>query len=53
VREGLLPADSDPDVVVDIIIGALFYRMLVPPRHDDVQEFVLRVLRQIGFRAIP
>jgi len=53
VREGLLPADSDPEIVVDIIIGALFYRMLVPPRHDDVQEFVLRVLRQVGFRAIP
>jgi AcrR family transcriptional regulator len=53
VREGLLPADSDPEVVVDIIIGALFYRLLVPPRHDDVHEFVPRVLRQIGFRAIP
>ena len=53
VREGLLPADSDPEVVVDVIIGALFYRMLVPPRHDDVGEYVLRVLRQVGFRGFP
>ena len=53
VRDGLLPADSDPEVIVDIIIGALFYRLLAPPRHDDVQEFVRRVLRQVGFRAIP
>ncbi|MEV6611320.1 TetR/AcrR family transcriptional regulator [Kutzneria sp. NPDC051319] len=53
IREGMLPADSDPDVIVDIIIGAVFYRMLVPPRHDDVGEYVLRVLRQVGFRATP
>ena len=53
VREGLLPAGSDPEVVVDVIIGALFYRMLVPPRHDDVGEYVLRVLRQVGFQGFP
>jgi AcrR family transcriptional regulator len=53
IREGMLPPDSDPEVIVEIIIGAVFYRMLVPPRHDDVGEYVLKVLRQIGFRAIP
>ena len=53
IREGLLPADSDPEIVVDIIIGSLFYRMLVPPRHDDVGEYVLRVLRQVGINAVP
>ena len=53
IREGMLPADADPDVIVDIIIGAVFYRMLVPPRHDDVGEHVLRVLRQVGFRRTP
>ena len=53
IRDGMLPPDSDPEVIVEIIIGAVFYRMLVPPRHDDVGEYVLRVLRQIGFRAIP
>jgi len=53
IREGMLPADADPDVIVDIIIGAVFYRMLVPPRHDDVGEHVLRVLRQVGFRPTP
>jgi AcrR family transcriptional regulator len=53
IRDGLLPADSDPEVIVEIIVGALFYRMLVPPRHDDVQEFVLRVLKQIGLKVIP
>jgi AcrR family transcriptional regulator len=53
IREGMLPPDSDPELIVEIIIGAVFYRMLVPPRHDDVGEYVLKVLRQIGFRAIP
>jgi hypothetical protein len=31
----------------------VFYRMLVPPRHDDVGEHVLKVLRQVGFRPTP
>jgi len=53
VREGLLPADADPEVIVDIIIGALFYRLLVPPRHEDVGEYVLKVLQQVGFRPTP
>jgi AcrR family transcriptional regulator len=53
VREGLLPADADPEVIVDIIIGSLFYRMLVPPRREDVGEYVLQVLRQVGFRPTP
>ncbi len=53
VREGLLPADADPEVIVDIIIGALFYRLLVPPRHEDVGEYLLKVLRQVGFRLTP
>jgi AcrR family transcriptional regulator len=53
IREGMLPSDADPEVIVDIIIGSLFYRMLVPPRHDDVGEYVLRVLRQVGFRLTP
>ncbi|GAA3430612.1 TetR/AcrR family transcriptional regulator [Kutzneria kofuensis] len=53
IREGMLPPDADPEVIVEIIVGALFYRMLVPPRHDDVLEYVGRVLRQVGFREIP
>ena len=53
VRDGMLPPDSDPEVIVDIIIGSLFARMLVPPRHDDVGEFALRVLKQVGFRPTP
>ncbi|MFC0439823.1 TetR/AcrR family transcriptional regulator [Kutzneria buriramensis] len=53
IREGLLPADADPEVIVDIIIGSLFYRLLAPPRHEDVGDFVLKVLRQVGFRPTP
>ncbi|AHI01980.1 TetR/AcrR family transcriptional regulator [Kutzneria viridogrisea] len=52
VREGLLPADSDPEVVLNMIVGAVVYKLVFPPREErpDMAEYALKVLRQAGFR---
>jgi len=49
--EGLLRADSDPEILLDLIGGAIMYHLLIRPGKRTTQEmraYLFRVLREIG-----
>jgi AcrR family transcriptional regulator len=49
---GSLPAHSDPEIVQDMLTGALLYRFLVQPGRHTIEErrdYCRRLLKQIGF----
>jgi AcrR family transcriptional regulator len=51
---GNLPAHTDPEIVQDMLVGALLYRFLVQPGKHSIEErldYSRRLLRQIGFQA--
>jgi AcrR family transcriptional regulator len=51
VEHGVLPADTDPDALMDAVLGALLYRILLypdPPTADELRERARAVLRQVG-----
>jgi AcrR family transcriptional regulator len=53
-NKGHLPPHSDPEIVQDMLVGALLYRFLVQPGKHTTQErldYSRRLLRQIGFTA--
>jgi AcrR family transcriptional regulator len=49
---GLLPDETDPEVLADMIAGALFFRVLFAPERGDtaadIQVYLARVLRAVG-----
>ncbi|PRY41264.1 TetR/AcrR family transcriptional regulator [Umezawaea tangerina] len=50
---GLLPADSDPDVVLDVLTGAGWQHLATRPdtgTADEVERFLRAVLHQVGYR---
>jgi AcrR family transcriptional regulator len=50
---GALPAEADPDLLVDMLAGALIYRVLFAPDPNDTPEairaYVRRLLAAAGF----
>jgi hypothetical protein len=51
---GALPPHSDPEIVQDMIVGALLYRFLVQPGKHNAEErlaYCRRLLQQIRFKA--
>lgn len=55
-EEGRVPAHTDPDVLQDILAGALLYRFLVQPGKSTAQDrraYSLKLLRQLGFTGLP
>jgi AcrR family transcriptional regulator len=50
---GALPAETDLDLLVDMLAGALIYRVLFAPERDDTPEkiraYVLRLIGAAGF----
>ena len=51
-EQGSLPADADPDIVQDMLVGALLYRFLVQPGHASETErrrYCERLLTHLGF----
>ena len=48
-REGMLPAQTDPEVVLDMIVGGIIFRLVMPHRQqDDLAAFILAAFHQIG-----
>jgi len=49
-QEGHLDADTDLDVVIDMMVGALMYRMLQPntPDHNEIRRYLHEVYRHAG-----
>jgi len=48
---GLLPEGADPEILLDMIGGAIMYHLLIRPGHRSVKEmraYIRKVLRQIG-----
>ncbi len=48
---GLLPKSADPELLQDLIGGAIMYHLLVRPGHRSAAEmraYIRRVLRQVG-----
>jgi len=52
---GLLPIGADPELLQDMIGGAIMYHLLVRPGHRNIKEmraYIRKVLREIGIVAI-
>jgi AcrR family transcriptional regulator len=50
-REGLLRSDTDPELLMDLISGAVIHHALMRPRsrgRDEMRTFLLSVLRELG-----
>jgi AcrR family transcriptional regulator len=50
---GQLPADSDPDILVDLLTGAVWQHLAARPdtsTADEVKQFLRAVLHQVGYR---
>jgi AcrR family transcriptional regulator len=50
---GRLPADSDPDVLLDVLTGAVWQHLAVRPDTStagEVERFLRAVLHQVGYR---
>jgi AcrR family transcriptional regulator len=48
---GLVPADRDTEMVLDLIGGAIMYHLLIRPGHRskaEIRTYLLRVFREIG-----
>lgn len=50
VANGRLPRDTDVDVVMDMIVGSVIYRLLQPdqPTAEELRRYQLAVFRQAG-----
>src|SRR5262249_34659779 len=49
---GLLPKTTDVEVLADLLVGALLYRVLFTPERGDAKEihaYLIRILRFAGF----
>lgn len=47
-RDGELPADVDPDVLMDMMVGAVLYRLLLQPEpasEPEIREYIAEVIR--------
>lgn len=54
IAEGQISSDSDPDLLVDLLSGSLFYRQLLRRTRTsdaDVRALVSTVLTAVGFRS--
>jgi AcrR family transcriptional regulator len=52
-REGMLAEDADVEVVIDMMVGAVMYRLLVQPGQpgaDEIRRHLEAVIRQAGLR---
>jgi AcrR family transcriptional regulator len=52
-REGMLAEDADVEVVIDAMVGAIMYRLLVRPGRPnagEIRRYVRAVIRQAGLR---
>jgi AcrR family transcriptional regulator len=52
---GLLPKDADPEILQDMIGGALMYHLLVRPGHRNSKEmraYIRKVLHEIGLATV-
>lgn len=50
--EGLLRADSDPGILLDLIGGAIMYHLLIRPGERTAREmraYLFKLLRELGF----
>jgi AcrR family transcriptional regulator len=50
---GVVPVDADVEMLMDTLSGAMLYRLLVQPVKGGpakVRDYVLRLLRELGFR---
>lgn len=50
---GQLPADSDPDILLHVLTGAVWQHLAVEPDSgtaDEVEQFLRAVLRQVGYQ---
>ncbi|HJP74653.1 MAG TPA: TetR/AcrR family transcriptional regulator [Pseudonocardiaceae bacterium] len=50
---GVLPADGDDDVLLDIMAGAVMYRMLVhptPPTEGELRAHIRAIMASVGVR---
>jgi AcrR family transcriptional regulator len=55
-REGLLQSDSDPAVVMDLVAGAIVYRLLIYPGQPTLAEmraYLAAAVRQAGIAFPP
>jgi AcrR family transcriptional regulator len=49
--QGLLREDSDPEILLDLIGGAIAYHLLIRPGErtaDEMRTYLIKVLRQLG-----
>lgn len=53
-RDGVLPATTDVDMVIDLMWGAVLHQLMVPGDRDaaELTAYLRRMLRQLGF-ALP
>lgn len=53
--EGTVAADTDLDVTIDMIVGAITYRVLQPnpPDADEMRRYLRQVYRQVGLLPGP
>lgn len=52
VTAGVLPADSDPDMLSDMMTGAILNLLLLrphPPDEAEIVDYLRRMFRQVGF----
>lgn len=52
--EGLIRKGSDPDLILDLIAGAIIHHALLRPGHrsaSEMREYLLGVLRELGLSA--
>jgi AcrR family transcriptional regulator len=49
-REGSVPHDADLDVLIDMMVGAVLYRVLQPnpPDRAEMRRYLTSIYRQIG-----
>lgn len=50
-EQGLIRADADPEMLLDLISGAMMYHLLIRPGNrttEEMQEYLNRVLRELG-----
>ncbi|MCF6385795.1 TetR/AcrR family transcriptional regulator [Mycobacterium sp. MBM] len=54
-QEGTVPADTDLEVTIDMIVGAITYRVLQPnpPDADEMRRYLRQVYRQVGLLPDP
>ncbi len=53
---GVLPADGDDDVLLDVMAGAVLYRMLVhpdPPTEAELRAHIRAIMTTVGVRIPP